>query len=215
MNRAPALRRPSVALVAAIVVWSRSCRRAAGAAGGFDLDDVADKARSSRPSRSARRSQVPDWLLKITYDQWRDIRFRPERALWRDRQAALPGAVLPPRPVLRSHRRDQRRRRRDGASRSRSRRASSTTARTTSRAACRRTSATPASASTTRSRRTDYYDEVIVFLGASYFRAVGRDQVFGLSARGLAIDTARVVGRGVPVLPRVLARDARRRTRRS
>ena len=34
-----------------------------------------------------------------------------------------------------------------------------------------------------------YRDEVIVFLGASYFRALGRGQVYGLSARGLAIDT--------------------------
>lgn len=33
------------------------------------------------------------------------------------------------------------------------------------------------------------YDEVMSFLGASYFRAVGRDQVYGTSARGLAIDT--------------------------
>ncbi|UYG00879.1 glucan biosynthesis protein [Halomonas sp. GD1P12] len=36
----------------------------------------------------------------------------------------------------------------------------------------------------------DYRDEVAAFLGASYFRLVGRDQVYGLSARGLAIDTA-------------------------
>lgn len=34
-----------------------------------------------------------------------------------------------------------------------------------------------------------YYDEVAVFLGASYFRAVGQNQNYGLSARGLAIDT--------------------------
>ncbi|MEE4376692.1 MAG: glucan biosynthesis protein G [Candidatus Competibacteraceae bacterium] len=34
-----------------------------------------------------------------------------------------------------------------------------------------------------------YYDEVAVFLGASYFRAVGQQQTYGLSARGLAIDT--------------------------
>lgn len=32
-------------------------------------------------------------------------------------------------------------------------------------------------------------DEFIVFQGASYFRVVGRDQWYGLSARGLAIDT--------------------------
>ena len=33
------------------------------------------------------------------------------------------------------------------------------------------------------------YDEVVVFLGASYFRALGQNQHYGLSARGLAIDT--------------------------
>ena len=33
-------------------------------------------------------------------------------------------------------------------------------------------------------------DEFVVFQGASYFRAIGRDQVYGLSARGLAINTA-------------------------
>ena len=34
------------------------------------------------------------------------------------------------------------------------------------------------------------YDEVIAFQGASYFRAVGRGNVYGCSARGLAINTA-------------------------
>jgi len=38
------------------------------------------------------------------------------------------------------------------------------------------------------------YDEVAVFLGASYFRAVGQQQNYGISARGLAIDT----GLGTP-----------------
>src|SRR6185295_9120639 len=43
-----------------------------------------------------------------------------------------------------------------------------------------------------------YRDEVIVFLGASYFRAVGKDQAFGLSARGLALDTAESWGEQFP-----------------
>src|SRR5947207_13565956 len=38
--------------------------------------------------------------------------------------------------------------------------------------------------------RADKFDEVVSFLGASYFRAIGRTQVYGASARGLAIDTA-------------------------
>jgi glucans biosynthesis protein len=33
-------------------------------------------------------------------------------------------------------------------------------------------------------------DEIVSFLGASYYRPIGRDQVHGASARGLAIDTA-------------------------
>ncbi|MCH6257109.1 glucan biosynthesis protein G [Puniceicoccaceae bacterium K14] len=33
------------------------------------------------------------------------------------------------------------------------------------------------------------YDEVVSFLGASYFRALGKDMHYGLSARGLAVDT--------------------------
>jgi glucans biosynthesis protein len=37
-----------------------------------------------------------------------------------------------------------------------------------------------------------------VFLGASYFRAVGKDQVFGLSARAVAIDTALSSGEEFP-----------------
>ncbi|MDF6993813.1 glucan biosynthesis protein, partial [Escherichia coli] len=43
-----------------------------------------------------------------------------------------------------------------------------------------------------------YKDEVIVFLGASYFRGIGKGQVYGLSARGLAIDTALNSGEEFP-----------------
>lgn len=42
------------------------------------------------------------------------------------------------------------------------------------------------------------YQEFLVFLGASYFRAVARNQVYGLSARGLAIDTAETSGEEFP-----------------
>ncbi|WP_259399787.1 glucan biosynthesis protein [Pseudoalteromonas sp. SG44-8] len=45
----------------------------------------------------------------------------------------------------------------------------------------------------------DYKDEVAVFQGASYFRIVGPDQVYGISARGLAIDTALSSGEEFPV----------------
>lgn len=38
--------------------------------------------------------------------------------------------------------------------------------------------------------RADLFDEVVAFLGASYFRAVGRGNGYGLSARGIALNTA-------------------------
>ena len=44
-----------------------------------------------------------------------------------------------------------------------------------------------------------YYDELISFLGASYFRALGKGQKYGLSARGLAIDTAVQTGEEFPI----------------
>jgi glucans biosynthesis protein len=44
----------------------------------------------------------------------------------------------------------------------------------------------------------DRYEEFLVFLGASYFRGVGKDQFYGLSARGLAVNT---VGEGDEEFP--------------
>ncbi len=43
-----------------------------------------------------------------------------------------------------------------------------------------------------------YKDELLVFQGASYFRALGAGQLYGLSARGLAIDTVGAQGEEFP-----------------
>ena len=43
-----------------------------------------------------------------------------------------------------------------------------------------------------------YRDELLVFLGASYFRVLGRNQIYGLSARGLALDTGLRKGEEFP-----------------
>ena len=50
--------------------------------------------------------------------------------------------------------------------------------------------------------RPEYRDEVVVFQGASYFRAASAGQIFGLSARGLAIDTAQPDGEEFPLFRR-------------
>lgn len=47
--------------------------------------------------------------------------------------------------------------------------------------------------------RAEAYDDFAIFQGASYFRAIGRGLVYGLSARGLAINTARPSGEEFPL----------------
>ncbi len=44
----------------------------------------------------------------------------------------------------------------------------------------------------------DVMDELVAFLGASYFRALGRGNFYGLSARGLAVNTATSEGEEFP-----------------
>jgi periplasmic glucans biosynthesis protein len=44
----------------------------------------------------------------------------------------------------------------------------------------------------------EYKDEVLVFLGASYFKVLARNEKYGLSARGLAINTATEQGEEFP-----------------
>ena len=172
--------------------------RKPAAAFSFDLDTVADKARrlAAEPYRDP-KGTIPEWLTKITYDQWRDIRFKPDQALWAGGPSPFqvqffhPGQIydrpveinvvtpegakpVPFSPALFDYGKT------DFASR------------------------VPHDLGFAGFRlhypikTPKYRDEVIVFLGASYFRAVGRDEVFGASARGLAIDTAESWGEEFP-----------------
>ncbi|HJZ31766.1 MAG TPA: glucan biosynthesis protein G [Hyphomicrobiaceae bacterium] len=50
--------------------------------------------------------------------------------------------------------------------------------------------------------RLDLFDEIIVFQGASYFRALSRGQIYGLSARGLALNVGKPEGEEFPMFRR-------------
>lgn len=167
----------------------------------FDLDDVAAKASvlAQHPYEDSQK-KVPDWMLvgALTYDQWRDIRFRPDQALWRDKN--LPFQVQFFHPGL-YYDRTVRVNIVDDTG----------------------THAVPFSPERFDYGKNDfaeripsdigyaglrihyalknpnYLDELVVFLGASYFRALGRDNVYGLSARGLAIDTVEPSGEEFPI----------------
>jgi len=171
---------------------------AASPAGAFSLDDVARKASSlaSQPFQDP-VATVPSWLEELSYDQWRDIRFRPERALWRDKD--LPFEVQFFHPGLYYNR--------------------IVTLNEVDSTGVHPVTFSPGLFDYGRNdigsrvpqdlgfagfrlhypiKAPAYKDEVIVFLGATYFRAIGKDQGFGLSSRGLAIDTAAPSGEEFP-----------------
>jgi glucans biosynthesis protein len=180
-------------LAGAALVLARADRAAA-----FSIEDVAKRAKrlAAQSYREPDRNQ-PSWLREITYDQWRDIRFRPERALWYDRK--LPFHVQFFHPGLYYDR--------------------TIKVNVVEGKTVRPVEFSPSKFDYGKNdfaskvpqnlgfagfrihfpiKTRDYYDEVIVFLGASYFRAVGKEQAFGLSARGLSVDTAESRGEEFP-----------------
>ncbi|TVS11064.1 MAG: glucans biosynthesis protein [Wenzhouxiangella sp.] len=132
----------------------------------------------------------PDPILAaLDYDRYRAIRFDPDRALWRDSgrfriQFFHPGFLY--NEAVRIHEVDG-----DGV-----RAVPFDLSRFSFGPALE---GSPSGAETAGGHagfrvhypinRPDRHDEFLVFLGASYFRLVGRDQVYGLSARGLALDS--------------------------
>ncbi len=163
----------------------------------FDANVVRRAARelAAKPFQAPDR-KLPDAISKLTYDQYRAIRFRPDRALWRgldvkfqveffhrgflylDRVDIYEVVGGKSQPIIYSPDLFD-------------------------------FDATPRPDNDdigfagfrihSPINRPDYFDEVCVFLGASYFRAVAKGQGYGLSARGLAIKTADPSGEEFPV----------------
>ena len=166
-----------------------------GGAYAFDLDDVALQARqlATKPYR-VQPSTLPADLKALSYDQYRDIRFKPEQALWR--KDKLPYELMffhlgkfQTQPLQINEIDEQGKVRHLGFRRDDfdygKNKLSPETWGDVGYAGFRAHYPINTAA---------YKDELVVFLGASYFRAVGAGQHYGLSARGLAIDT--VGGKG-------------------
>ncbi len=69
---------PSLAMGAALLLAAEGRAQAA-----FDLDTVATHAREIAQAPYDDPQRVPEWLTQISYDQWRDIRYRSDTALWK------------------------------------------------------------------------------------------------------------------------------------
>jgi glucans biosynthesis protein len=174
-----------------------------GGAGAFGLDDVAREA-AALAGRPHAAPPADARLAALTYDEYRAVRFRPEQALWRD--AGLPfqvqffplgrGNVRP----LRLHEIVP------GPQGAQDPQDPQVRPLAVPAGAFRNDGPAPglpvAGAAGWRAHfplnDPARHDEVVVFLGASYFRAVGAGLAWGLSARGLAIDSVGGAGEEFP-----------------
>jgi len=179
------------------VLLSMAVAGPASAATGFGFDDVA--AEAQQLARSAWRAPPPADPAQavLSYDDYRRLGYRPDAALWRHSGGAFELMFY---ALGRGNTRALRLNEVvDGEPRP---------IRLSRAAFSLGGAALPGSADTSTDApagaagwRLNYplndaqrKDELISFLGASYFRALGSGQRYGLSARGLAVDT--VGGRG-------------------
>ena len=141
------------------------------------------------------KEALPGWMKALTYDQYRDIRFDPHKALWADAKVPFRAMFFHPgylfrEPVTINEFTDTHRQR----------------VRLSESffdygPLVKNRGDIPADGGFAGFRLhaplndPSVFDELVVFQGASYWRALGKGQHYGISARGLAIDTG---AEGVP-----------------
>lgn len=196
-------RRTALTLIASSALFLRSTAEeveaqpaAASAGTPFSDSTVRDLARElARQDYKAPDSTLPRGLTDLSYDDYRTLRFNPQAAMWRGDNSDF-NVQLFHRGFLYAQKVDLH------------------------EVVDRRSRPIPydPAAFTLGERRAPgagfghagfrihhplntqgVFDELAVFLGASYFRAVGRGQIYGLSARGLAIKTADAAGEEFPL----------------
>jgi glucans biosynthesis protein len=180
-----------------LVVPVNAVDRSAGAQPQFGYQDVVEKARTLSRRAFTAPPTIPEAWEKVGYDQYRDIRFDPARALWNESgnfrvEFIHPGSVY--KHLVAMHTYDRSGVKPIAFSRDLFAYGQSGLADKVPKdfgfAGFRLTYPLY--------RKTEW-NHVLVFAGASYFRPVAKDQVFGLSARGLAIDTGLPSGEEFPV----------------
>ncbi|MCP3097554.1 glucan biosynthesis protein [Myxococcus sp. K15C18031901] len=163
---------------------------ASAATAAFSGDSVVQKARAlaARPYQEP-RSTLPESYKTLNYDAYRDIRFRPEKSWWRQEGLPFQAQFFHPgffflHPVAMHEVVD---------GREHTVRFSPdyfTYGPLVKPGPLKQADGFAGMRLTHPINRKEHFDEVGVFQGASYFRSLGAGNLYGLSARGLAIDTA-------------------------
>jgi len=137
-------------------------------------------------------------LQQLTYDQYRDIRFNADAGIWRNEQVPfraelLPAGFLFQSPVKVSIVESGMARDLEGKA------DMFVLGPHVAKVLAGQDLPLSGFRMRTRLNSRSVWDEFLVFQGASYFRAVGRGEAYGLSARGLAIRTAHPTGEEFPM----------------
>ncbi|HEY5809650.1 MAG TPA: glucan biosynthesis protein, partial [Povalibacter sp.] len=178
--------RPARAVIFASVLLGLICVDRAGA---FDFDDVAKQAQGqAQQVYKPETRKPPAELQKLSYDEYRDIRFRPDHALWRPLNLQFETMFFhlgkfQTEPVRINEVTS------DGVRHVRYRSADFDYGKNKLSPQAWGDVGFAGFRAHYPLNGGQYKDELVVFLGASYFRALGAGQRYGLSARGLALDT--------------------------
>lgn len=178
-----------------LVVWLLAANP--GPASAFDFATVIDKARLLATQAYQAPQAAPKFMRDLTYSQYQDIRFDPEKSLWRESASRFQLMLIPP-GLFYDH---------------------AVTINIVDKQGVHLLPFKPnlflfndanlakrippdlgyaGFKLTYPLQGEDQRNQFLVFAGASYFRSVGRDNAFGLSARGLALDTGLASGEEFP-----------------
>ncbi len=163
----------------------------------FEFASVVERARALAATPYQAPQPVPQFLRDLTYDQYREIRFLPEASRWREGESDFQVMLMAPGSyyghTVAIHEVDA-----DGVRPLVFDKADFTFP---GEGFAKRIPADLGHAGfmlTYPMAADSEQDQFLVFAGASYFRGVGADNHFGLSGRGIAIDTGLASGEEYP-----------------
>lgn len=156
---------------------------------GFETIESRARDLANRPYQPPSAESLPEWMRQLTYDQYRDIRFNPNQALWAAEKLPFQAMLFHPGYLYRepvvlnefTHSHQQRIRLAEAFFHY--------------GPLVQKHGDLPPDGGFAGFRlhaplnRPDYFDELIAVQGASYWRALGKNQRYGISARGIAVDT--------------------------
>lgn len=164
---------------------------------GFDFDDVVGKARSLSQKPYEAPEPIPAFLKNLSFSKYEEIRFKTEKSLWRSDHSRFQVMLVPP-GLYYTHAVKINVVEKSGVHVVPYNKGDFTYP---SKELERKIPPRLGYAGfklTYPLKGTRDHDQFLVFAGASYFRGVGKHNVFGISARGIAVNTGLSSGEQFP-----------------